>query len=335
MDRDCKRIKKGDGPRRASCPEDISEIAELLDISFSASLDLAARQMLRQVSWLASLGKRAWDLCCLLGAVNPEEWNHSVVWQENGRIVGNVTLTHRRPQKGAWLVSNVAVTPDYRRRGIARQLTRFAIAQIRSWGGRELYLQVDADNLSAANIYKEFGFREIDCRVTWIHPGGISAANPSAIENVDGCRTVRRQPEDWPEEYRFLAETAPGGLGWNDPLDIDRIRPSIWRTLDRSLAGESESHFLAWCPDGLAGVLLYTERFHNWEGLLIQRPGTAGRVETQLLRLLVRDGSSVKQGVVETTLEADPDCMTGLGFRKRRILVWMHCDLDGEPAPPG
>ena len=44
------------------------------------------------------------------------------VWTEDGRIVGNVTLTREDQARPIWIVSNVAVHPSYRRRGIARAL---------------------------------------------------------------------------------------------------------------------------------------------------------------------------------------------------------------------
>jgi ribosomal protein S18 acetylase RimI-like enzyme len=314
------------GPRRSACPRDIPQLAELLEVSFSSALDVSARQLLRVVSWVAAPGKIAWDLACALGVVNRDEWIHGVVWEDAGRIVGNVTLTRRLPDPDVWLVSNVAVLPEFRRRGIGRRLTQFAVEQARTWGAKRLILQVDEDNASAVGIYRGLGFREIGRRITWFHPTGILAENLQPKMHVESCRAYSRRPEEWAAEYRLLEEVTPAGLAWNVPLRADRFRPSFWRALDRCVAGVTETHLLARCGDRLDGALLFTGRYYSWEALLVQRAGTGGRVETPVLQILLDRLTAGRQGSVDTTGEADPECMTRLGFQKRRALVWMECD---------
>jgi ribosomal protein S18 acetylase RimI-like enzyme len=320
-----------DGPRRIRCPQDVPAVAGLLFICFSSALDSSARQMLQQVHWIASQGAVSWKLTSLLGAVNQEEWKHSVVWLEGGRLVANVTLTPRARQEREWLLSNVAVHPDYRRRGIGRELVRFALAEVRALGGRQVYLQVDVENRSAANIYRDLGFQDIGCRATWFLPAGRKAGRRLEGSCVDSVRVAPRRDAEWADEFKLLEECTPSGLVWNSPLRAGRIRPSFWRSMDRLLVGESEAHFLARCDAALSAVLIATRRMYAWEGLLIQRPGTGGKVEAPLVERFLEGGSPERSGMLETTDEADPDVMTGMGFQLRRTLVWMRCDPAQSP----
>ncbi len=321
----------GDGHRRIACPQDVPQVAELLFICFSSALDASSRQMLQQVHWIASKGSASWNLGCLLGAVNREEWEHCVVWTEGGRPVANVTLSRRLPEEGVWLLSNVAVHPDFRRRGIARKLVGFALDEVRRMGGRQIHLQVDAENETAAVIYRELGFRESGCRVTWYLPAGRRQAERLLTGRVDSVRVDLRRKSEWREEFEFLIACTPSGLVWNAPLRAERIRPSFWRFLDRTLVGESEEHLLARCDGMLAAVFIATRKAYSWEGMLIQRSGTAGQVEESILKLFLQGRGAETSGVLETTAEADPDIMAKLGFQLRRTLVWMQYDLPANP----
>jgi hypothetical protein len=82
--------------------------------------------------------------------------------------------------------------------------------------------------------------------------------------------------------------------------------------------------------------LLFTGRYYSWEALLVQRAGTSGRVETPLLQILLDRLTAGRQGSVDTTGDADTECMTRLGFQKRRALVWMEWtpETAGFVKPP-
>jgi len=59
------------------------------------------------------------------------------------------------------LLANVAVSPDYRGLGIARQLCLACEEQVLDWGYDSLLLLVEAENTPAVTLYKRMGFREI------------------------------------------------------------------------------------------------------------------------------------------------------------------------------
>jgi len=59
------------------------------------------------------------------------------------------------------LLSNLAVSRDYRRRGIAKKLCRDAEAAVKSWGYDEVLLKVEKGNRKAFNLYKRLGYRVV------------------------------------------------------------------------------------------------------------------------------------------------------------------------------
>ena len=59
---------------------------------------------------------------------------------------------------------NVAVHPDYRRRGIAGILVESLIGELKCRGSCALSLEVRASNEPAKALYAKMGFREVGCR---------------------------------------------------------------------------------------------------------------------------------------------------------------------------
>jgi ribosomal protein S18 acetylase RimI-like enzyme len=316
------------GARRARFPRDIPQITELVELCFAEVLDYPSRRMLRDVRAVAQLGDAAWSLSRLLGAVRPEEWLLATVWQADGRIVGNVTLTRRAPEPHAWLISNVAVHPDFRRRGIARGMVEHALGEIRSQGGRHAYLQVDAANSSALRIYDEVGFVEIARRTLWLRAQGEGKPAPSGT-NPDSGRVSERKSSEWMEEFAFWREISPAGPAWNSPLTEAAFRPSWWRRAERFLEGDTEKHFLARSDAQVDAALAAYSRHSGWEGMLIQRQGTSGKVEAGLLDAAWKTFSPARSVLLETMPEASADFLVELGFRKRRTFIWMRYTFPG------
>ena len=64
---------------------------------------------------------------------------------------------------------NVAVHPDYRRQGIARQLVEALILQLKEKGSHCLTLEVRASNAGAISLYEKLGFVQIGKRPRYYH----------------------------------------------------------------------------------------------------------------------------------------------------------------------
>lgn len=64
---------------------------------------------------------------------------------------------------------NVAVHPDYRRRGIAEALVNALVAGLKEQGSHSLTLEVRASNVPAQKLYEKLGFTMIGKRPRYYH----------------------------------------------------------------------------------------------------------------------------------------------------------------------
>ena len=64
-------------------------------------------------------------------------------------------------------ILNVAVQPEWRRRGIARRLVEALLAALAAAGARQVYLEVRESNVAARQLYAAFGFGEVGRRARY------------------------------------------------------------------------------------------------------------------------------------------------------------------------
>lgn len=68
-------------------------------------------------------------------------------------------------------VLNVAVHPDWRRRGIGRRMVEHVIAEALGAGAKRAFLEVRRHNVPAIALYESLGFREVGRRHNYYGPG--------------------------------------------------------------------------------------------------------------------------------------------------------------------
>ena len=97
-------------------------------------------------------------------SVASELKNKLALWlvaEENGAVagyIGSQTCTDESD------VMNVAVHPDFRRRGIAEALVNALVAELKAMGSHCLTLEVRASNGPAIALYEKLDFHEIGRR---------------------------------------------------------------------------------------------------------------------------------------------------------------------------
>ncbi|BFI24805.1 hypothetical protein MPTK2_1g15020 [Marchantia polymorpha subsp. ruderalis] len=102
-------------------------------------------------------------------------------------------LPRRKPlsrrRTGIAYVSNVAVRPSRRRRGIAGRLIKEAQRIARTWGCRSMALHVDVNNAAAEALYLRQGFRrvKIPAGAKWPQPQALPGANLQLMMKHLGC----------------------------------------------------------------------------------------------------------------------------------------------------
>ncbi len=235
--------------RKLDVRNDLISVADLIDLCFYNQMDSEGHDYVRQIRRAARDNRY---LRWMPGAGEQVSFPlHGYVWEEQGQIVGNLSLIpFFRGGKWRYLIANVAVHPDYRRRGIARHLTQRALDHIRDHAVPEAWLQVRDDNQAAYNLYDSLGFIERARRTLWVstHTALDSPTLPTGIEVRPGT------PKDWPKEESWLRETYPPEVSWNLPIDLRRFRPSISNRFLNLLRGEKVRHWTAWRKGEMIGA---------------------------------------------------------------------------------
>src|SRR3989338_10469323 len=92
--------------------------------------------------------------------------HHYIVAEESGKIIGIVTwLIHGLPKHQLGELDRIAVLPEYRGKGVARELFDALIRDAKSFYKknksklRKLYLLTHADNIRAHKFYEKLGFK--------------------------------------------------------------------------------------------------------------------------------------------------------------------------------
>lgn len=135
---------------------DLSDLANLMEVAFADELASTGSRVVHDMRQMALYG----PLLPLIGMAMSSFMGF--VWIEEGKMVGNVTLTQENDALGIWAMSNVAVLPEFRGRGIAGQLVDVAIEHVRRSRGTRIVLQVRAGNQPALALYQRRGFTCFD-----------------------------------------------------------------------------------------------------------------------------------------------------------------------------
>ncbi|WP_219892244.1 GNAT family N-acetyltransferase, partial [Chamaesiphon polymorphus] len=82
--------------------------------------------------------------------------------------VGIRTTNYRQPTPHRYpYISNLAVSRDFRRRGVAQQLLNSCEELTKSWGYTEIFLHVMGDNQRGRNLYQKLGYEIVSREMVW------------------------------------------------------------------------------------------------------------------------------------------------------------------------
>jgi len=191
------------GLRPLDVGRDIGQIVQLIEVAFQGELSPAGDEALRELRLMRYLAPLLW----LLSRISPEfrDLLTGYVWVDEGLVVGNVTLSMDSPDARRWVISNVAVHPRYRRRGIARKLMEAAIALARRRGGELVTLRVRRANLAAQNLYRSLGFTEFES----IMELRLEQIRRTVSRPTEGLQLRRAKLEEWWKAYELARAAIP------------------------------------------------------------------------------------------------------------------------------
>ena len=317
---------------RTRISRDLYQIAELVELAFAERLDGSGRAAVREMKLVGRLGPLLW-LLALIDRVAGLSLGTGYVWRAQGRGVGNASIYRggKHPRLGrGFLIANVAVHPDYRRRGIARALMDASLDLIRRKGGRWAALQVEADNSAALHLYDDMGLTRFATLEQW----EASRLTPPLAGDPPGWVVRERRPGEAPAEMVFIYDRArPGGMAWTrtiEPADIRDLGP-----LGGILRVGGQDHWLltpAHAPDRIAGVLcVQRSAFDRPRLTLFLDPALADDAARQALLRHVLSLPDLRSRPLRIEVPAGDAAVEGLlkqcGFRRGRALVQMRLQL--------
>lgn len=294
---------------------DLPQVADLIEQCFSATMDEDGQSYLQQ---MRSAGR---DTSFLQWATSASSVPLSgIVWEENGKIVGNVSLVvHNYKGSKITLIANVATHPDYRRRGIGRTLTEHAMEQARQKGAKELWLQVRDDNPTAIKIYADLGFVERARRTTYqIYPNSFRTPTINDI-TVTGMKL-----QFWPLQRDWLYRAHPDELSWYWRWDWDRFGPGLQMWIHRFFMEFDVRQWAAVKNGKLLATVSWLGATRPTELLWVATPpngDTAGL--RSALEVACRELANQRRLTIEYPAGEMVEAIQSAGFKSQRTLIWM------------
>jgi GNAT superfamily N-acetyltransferase len=299
-------------PRR-----DLRRVADLIELCFAETLDPDGQRYIKRMRQGGQNKRGRWP-----GPVPSRFYlaAEGFVWQENGDIVGNISLipfiSLGRP---IYLIANVAVHPEYRRKGIARKLTHAALEWTDKRRIRSVWLQVRENN-PAVGLYESMGFIERARRTTWtVLPGKLKGEVPS------GGRIVQHESRHWKSQRKWLHENYPDELFWYWPISPSAFRPGIWGMLVRFF---SETKMRQWSVEQggqLHGILSWKTTSTHADQLWLSAPPEREEFVLQTLLPYIHWRERAQRPLsIDYPVGRAANALREAGFHPDQTLIWME-----------
>jgi GNAT superfamily N-acetyltransferase len=302
---------------------DLAAVADLIELCFADTLDSDGREYIKRM-------RAAADADYAFNLVNSLEWMHPAlsgfVWQEGDRVLGNASLI---PFFNGWqrnyLIANVAVHPELRRRGIGSLLTTQAIEYARAAGAQKIILNVREDNPQAIKLYENLGFVEFARRTTW----HISPTRQSELIMPPplpaGSRFSRPPRRGWPQENAWLAEAYPPSIISHTLPKLSAFRPDWLGGLIRFLLAINLRQWAVTSPHGLQAAAIWQAANTIAHPLYLAAPEDCPAEVVQALLLYVRRQLRLLRPLsLEYPADRHIAAIASAGFRAQQTLLWMQ-----------
>ncbi len=306
---------------------DLGSLATLIERAFETEITDTGSTIVRDLRQMAMLG----PLLRATGAiVTPFT---GFVWIEGDQVVGNVSLTVERGLDRTWTMSNVAVLPEYRQRGIASRLIDRSIEHVRAQGGKKIHLQVSVRNDVATHMYEQRAF----CQVDTLHELTLNRYAWPVLVGRRETPVRRARLLDTPSIRKLLRDYGPQGP---PPLQVLRGRRTIALGLGQAirylLTGERAFQAVVTTDHrvGAYGCARACSGRGPHELALFALPGHRGEYEVPILEWLLARLSTCETYSVRTVISGDhPEAVAAaneVGFVTTRVLTQMILDLSSD-----
>ncbi|MBN1136420.1 MAG: GNAT family N-acetyltransferase [Anaerolineae bacterium] len=318
---------------------DMGAIAQLIGSAFGEDMDSQGRAALRDMRWMSRLSPLVW----WWAQADPSfrETYNGFVWEEPSStrkdrrtVVGNANLMPSPGNRYRWVICNVVVQEEYRRRGIARRLMEEALAEAQRQGAEEAVLQVYKDNLAALRLYTGLGFQQVAGEMELY----LAEIGPVAMLDAPGYELRPYRPGTSQEgAYDLASRAIPMVQQWLKPVRVGEYEPDWltrlgWRLAELA-AGRRRYRLMAFKGDEPAAMMSVEASFRRQAHSLklLIHPKHRGQLEPMLVSraLTMLAGLPVRavQATVITDHTAAIQALGQYGFREQRTLLTMSYKL--------
>jgi len=321
------------GIRPFDITTDLNRLADLMELAFGQELQATENQIVQEMRQTARLGAALW----LLDKIAPIM--HGFVYVEGERLVGNATLSEDRQIPRQWIMSNVAVHPDYRGRGIAHRLAERSLDWISSRRGRRVRLQVRTDNTAAQALYLGMDFEHYDTLSELLAQDTWS----TGIERPTDMRRLTRQ--DWRATFDLALAATPDQVRRIRPVRLNDYRRTrsqwLMENIFDKVRDQRDTHRLGLFTDkGMAAYLMVCARWQLGQHRLtvLVHPNARGQCEDIIVRTALSILSLYPMRPIFTTVSIrDRPLITEMerrGFKILRTLDQLVLDLGKASRQP-
>ena len=208
--------------------------------------------------------KRMWFLLSAMQFFFPSmrDIMRGFIFEEDGRPVGLINYMSPPNRRGEWMIGNVTVLPDYRRRGIARKLVEATLASLRERKAILSLLQVIEGNLPAVSLYKQLGFEVYASETQYDCMPETKIETPSLPE---GWTITPLSDFDWRVRYELASHATPENVKRFEPVTERSFKLPVFMIafgkLFNSLSGSKGGRMVMRAPSGeVAGTASYFVR---------------------------------------------------------------------------
>lgn len=310
---------------------DLPQVADLIELCFETTMDDDGHSYVQQMrNASADRDFLAWANRVMESTSMPLA---GYVWEEDGRIVGNVSLVFQAYQgRKLAMIANVATHPNSRRKGIGRALTERAMWDAQQKGVQDAWLQVRHDNATAIRIYADLGFEERARRTTYHSQTALGvAATHSQAESkseAEAGRPVRitHKPStrQWPLQRQWLERAHPTEISWYARWDWNRLGPGFFNSLYRMFVQYDVHQWAATRQQELLATASWVPSYRVTSALWLAASEGGGEAVTTVLQAARRELAHYRKVSLEYPAGELRQEIEAAGFEEFRTLLWMR-----------
>ena len=196
--------------------------------------------------------KRSWPFMRILRFFSPmlRDSMRGFIAEEDGKPIGlnNYARWGKEPE---WFLFNAAVLPEYRRKGIGRQLLAAVQEDLRRRKAHTLILAIVDKNIPSLNLCQGMGFEIYTSAVILDCEADTVIAEPSL---PPGWTIEPRSRFDWRTQFELAKRITPENVQRFEPTLEKRFRMPVIRPLlgpfFEKMGGNASRRFTLRAPDG-------------------------------------------------------------------------------------